>query len=58
MHQKISKIDQDVAKAIKMKSTKNGIILLSQKKKLVAFWERLTTQKHLLEDQLMNIEEL
>ena len=41
-----------------MKSTKNGIILLSQKKKLVAFWERLTTQKHMLEDQLMNIEEL
>ncbi|CDW85345.1 UNKNOWN [Stylonychia lemnae] len=58
LHLKIEKINQDVQKSIKMKSTKNGIVLLSQRKKLVAFWERLTTQKHLLEDQLMNIEEL
>eukprot|EP00347_Sterkiella_histriomuscorum_P000879 403374172 len=55
---KIQNLTEDIARAIKMKSQRNGIQLLAQKKKLESFWERLTTQKHMLETQLMNIEEL
>lgn len=43
---------------LKMGSKKNALVLLSQKKRVETFMERLSSQKYTLDDQLLNLEEM
>jgi hypothetical protein len=47
---KIQRLQQDITSMLRLGSKRNALTLLSQKKKLEAFWERLSGQKYQLED--------
>ena len=44
--------------ALKRGMKDHAKFLLMKKKNLEKFWQRLDSQKHMLEDNLMNIEEI
>ena len=55
---KIHKLTEDIKSLVKSGSKNIALTLLSQKKKLDGFMERISSHKYKLEDQLLMLEEL
>ena len=47
---RVQKLNNDIKEMLRMGSKKNALLLLSQKKKLEAFWERMQGQKYQVEE--------
>ena len=47
---KIHKLNEDIRSLVKMGSKRNAVTLLSQKKKLESFLDRISSQRYQLED--------